>query len=156
VQSLQRTPFLAEEARQSRHRHRNIRRVPPISRYTAHRKRMGLLYQKHEEEAWIIDDNRQGQCVHGHVLWAVGTLKATGLQPQGNWFFFTPPTLNIVLAFYQLTNSRKLSRRPSSSHPTILLHPSAVISFTPQAIDQYIPGRKARWRQWLIHVVGLA
>ena len=62
MQSLQRTPFLTEEARQSRRRHRHIRRVPPSARCTAHRKHIRDCHVKHEEEVWIIDDDNRTGC----------------------------------------------------------------------------------------------
>ena len=57
VQSLQRTPFLTEEARQSKRRHRKNRRA-----HSAHASpgALHIAYHKHEEEAWIIDDDPGG------------------------------------------------------------------------------------------------
>jgi hypothetical protein len=115
VQSLHRTPFLTKEARQSKRRHRNNRRVPPIARCTAHRKHVrGCCIKntrkRHGSLTTIIGRGQRCEVLNASraLPWRKGHAAATHLglcnrivytvfATSSQLAFLHLPTLNTVL-----------------------------------------------------------
>ena len=130
MQSLQRTSFLTEEARQSRRCHRNNRRVPPIARCTVHKSCIKNTRKRHGSLTTIIGRGQRCEALNASraLPWRKGHAAVTHLglcnRLWASYIFATsrqlaflhPPTLKSPLESHPLHNPARRRAVIKSPH----------------------------------------